>query len=42
MYPIIYDFGFVSINSFGLMMALAFLAANYVAVKELNRKKNAK
>lgn len=39
MYPIIYDFGFVSINSFGVMMALAFIAANYFAVKELTRKK---
>lgn len=40
MYPVIWDFGHgISINSFGLMMALAFITANYFAVKELNRKK---
>lgn len=38
MYPVIIELGPITIYSFGLMMALAFLAAAYVAGKELERK----
>ncbi len=38
MYPVIADFGFFKINSFGLMMALAFFAASWLVTRELDRR----
>jgi phosphatidylglycerol:prolipoprotein diacylglycerol transferase len=38
MYPIIIELGPVTIYSFGVMMALGFLASGYVVTKELGRK----
>ena len=37
MYPVILDLGFIKIYSFGLMMGLSFLLANYLLNKELKR-----
>ena len=38
MYPIVLRFGPLTIYSYGLMMAIAFLAAGYLTGKELSRK----
>jgi len=38
MYPVIFEFGPVRVYSFGLMMALGFLAAAYLSGKELDRR----
>ncbi len=38
MYPILFKLGPVTIYSFGLMMALAFLTANYFFAKEVKRR----
>lgn len=38
MYPIIADFGFIKIYSYGIFLALAFLMAAFVAFKETKRK----
>lgn len=38
MYPTLFDFGPIAIHSFGLMMALAFLAVMFISQRELARK----
>ncbi len=38
MYPTIVDFGLVSVHSFGLMMATAFIASGFVIQHELKRR----
>jgi phosphatidylglycerol---prolipoprotein diacylglyceryl transferase len=39
MIPVIFELGPIKLYSFGLMMALAFMAANYFFVQELKRRK---
>jgi phosphatidylglycerol---prolipoprotein diacylglyceryl transferase len=39
MYPVIFELGPIKLYSFGLMMAIAFMAANYFFVQELKRRK---
>jgi phosphatidylglycerol:prolipoprotein diacylglycerol transferase len=39
MYPVIFELGPIKLYSFGLMMAVAFMAANYYFVQELKRRK---
>ncbi|MDX2127490.1 MAG: prolipoprotein diacylglyceryl transferase [Chloroherpetonaceae bacterium] len=39
MYPVIYKFGPITLNSFGAMLVLAFLTASFLLEKELERKK---
>ena len=38
MYPVLLEFGPITIHSFGAMVALAFLAGLYVIKKELQRR----
>jgi phosphatidylglycerol:prolipoprotein diacylglycerol transferase len=38
MYPVLFDFGFVKLYSFGLMIAVAFLAATWMVTRELQRR----
>jgi phosphatidylglycerol---prolipoprotein diacylglyceryl transferase len=38
MYPVLLHFGFITIYSYGLMMAIAFLTAAYLTGQELSRK----
>jgi phosphatidylglycerol:prolipoprotein diacylglycerol transferase len=38
MYPVLFHIGPITLYSFGLMMAVAFLVANYFFAKELNRR----
>lgn len=38
MYPKLLQIGPIAIYSFGLMVALAFIIANYLFTKELHRK----
>ena len=35
MYPVIYDFGAITISSFGVMMVIAFLLGNYLLRKDV-------
>lgn len=39
MYPILFKFGPIKIYSFGLMMGLAFIVANYLLVSEFKRRR---
>ncbi len=38
MYPVLVDFGFFKIHSFGLMLALAYLAGSWLVSRELERR----
>jgi phosphatidylglycerol---prolipoprotein diacylglyceryl transferase len=38
-YPVLFELGPIKIYSFGLMMGLAFIAANYLLVSEFKRKR---
>lgn len=39
MYPVLFELGPIKIYSFGLMMGLAFIAANYLLVSEFKRRR---
>lgn len=39
MYPLLFEFGSVKLYSFGLMMAIAFMTANYFLGQEVKRRK---